>query len=58
MFNFCDLHAFSIEKTDDSYLVRPVLDQHNDWAVKYWNVLKYQKFPYTTKMCKFIVETY
>ena len=49
MFNFYDLHAYSIDKTDHSCLVRPVLNPHNNWAVKYWNVLKYQKFLYTTK---------
>ena len=49
MFNFYDLHAYSIDKTDHSCLVRPVLNPHNNWTVKYWNVLKYQKFLYTTK---------
>ena len=47
MFNFYDLHAYSIDKTDHSCLVRPVLNPHNNWAVKYWNVLKYHRFPYT-----------
>ena len=52
MFQFYDLQAYSIDKTDHSYLVRPVLDKHNDWAVKYWNVLKYQKFSYTSQNMK------
>ena len=47
MFQFYDLHAYAIDKTDHSYLVRPVLDQHDDWAVKYWNVLKYRRCSYS-----------
>ena len=49
MFQFYDLHAYVINKVGHSYLVRPVLDQHDDWAVKYWNVLKFHRLSYTKK---------
>lgn len=49
MFQFYNLHAYALDKKEHSYLVRPVLDEQNDWAVKYWNVLKYHRFSYTKK---------
>ena len=47
MFQFYDLHAYTINKNHRNFLVRPVLDGKNNWAVKYWTALEYRRFRYT-----------
>ena len=47
MFQFYDMHSYALDMERHSFLVRPVLSPHRNWAVKYWNVLKYRRFSYT-----------
>ncbi len=52
MFQFYDMHSYALDMERHSFLVRPVLSPHRNWAVKYWNVLKYRRFPYTKENVK------